>query len=94
MPMPDSIVGAPTLRPGLEPYWHAFNRLTTERAPGSMGPPGRIPWSAIHRYATAYAYAGDDYEDLMDLIFAMDEAFMGHVEKLHAKDGEPPIGQS
>lgn len=81
MPIPDSIAGAPKLRPGLEHYWEAFDDLSTERAPPGWGPPGRIPWTAIHRYAMAHGYHGDAYLDLKEVVKAMDEAFMSHCEK-------------
>jgi hypothetical protein len=73
-PLPDPIANAPELAPGLEPYFGAFFDLTTCRSTGwTEGP---IPWTAVHFYAEAHNFEGEEREDLFYHVRAMDDAFL------------------
>lgn len=49
---------------------------------------GPIPWDAIDRYAERHGFEGDDYEDLVDFVRAMDEVFLASErEKAKKKPG-------
>jgi hypothetical protein len=56
---------------------HAFEELSTCRPPGMTV--GRIPWTAIHEYATAQGIA--DPERFHHLIRAMDRAALEHFHR-------------
>lgn len=81
MAIPEAIAGAPTLRSDLRWVWDAFSDLTTERPPGSMGPPGHIPWRAMHEYCIAKRIRGEDEDMFVDVIKAMDDAYLEHAAK-------------
>lgn len=49
---------------------------------------GPIPWTAVDRYAKRYGYSGEDFESLLAMIEAMDEAFLAHLKKTSGKEGE------
>lgn len=70
---------APSLVPGLDFYFAAFNELTTCRAVG-MGA-GPIPWTAIQEYADRQELDGEDRACLLYLVRAMDNAYLEHGRK-------------
>ena len=84
--LPDAIRGAPRLLPGMSPYFQAFIELTTCRQVSGMGPPGRIPWTAVDQYALRHGYVGDGFDDLCGVVMKVDE---GYVEHLAAKAKAP-----
>lgn len=95
MPIPDAIAGAPRLRDDLRWVWDAFSDLSTERAPGSMGPPGHIPWQAMHAYCAANGLRGDEEAWFVDVIRAMDEVYMEHAaRKIEESQKERPGGDA
>lgn len=71
MPTPKAIENAPELALGLGLYYVAFWRLTTCRSP-----PEPIPWLAIDQYATRHELTGEQYEDLLHHVRAMDIAYL------------------
>lgn len=73
MPLPDFILNKPTLDPGLELFWFAFNELNTCRNYGmSQGP---IPWTAIRQFAEAYGWTEPGFfTRFLMYIRAMDNA--------------------
>ena len=79
MAIPDAIAGAPILREDLRWVWDAFSDLTTERAPGSMGPPGHIPWRAMLSFAQQHRLTGAGYQHFKELIKAMDDVYLEHI---------------
>lgn len=80
IPLPEKILGAPTILKGLEQYYVAFWELSTTRQSGFGA--GPIPWDSIDRYAVREGYEGDDYHDLVDFTRAMDQTFLAyHREK-------------
>lgn len=80
-PLPDRIANAPELVFGLQLYLTAFFDLDAERE-SSMSI-GRIPWSAIDRYARAYDFDESQYEDLHYFVKQMDSK---HIERIKAKE--------
>lgn len=56
--------------------WVAFQALTSERQLTGMGPPGRIPWSAMDRYAVRYRFLGDQYDYFIDTLEELDRAYL------------------
>lgn len=84
-PLPEKIANAPTIRQGLEPYYIAFWELSTCRPSGfSLG---QIPWTAIESYAERQGWVGEQYEDLVDFIRAMDNTFLTYQrEKQEAEE--------
>lgn len=79
VPPPEFISGAPELREDLQPYWVAFDELSSCRSyAGMAGVPQPIPWTAINEYAIRHRFAGEAFDDLVDLVRAMDTAFLKH----------------
>jgi len=63
--------------PGTERVWEAFWHLTTDREIG-MGV-GPVPWTAMDRYAARHAIDDpDDFDEFVELITAMDQAYLDH----------------
>lgn len=69
------IKDAPSLGFGLEPLWEAFQRLTGERQLG-WGVPGRVPWTAIDRYAERFGWHDDQYLYFLEIIEQLDRAYL------------------
>ncbi len=86
---------APHLPEYLQPYWEAFEELSTCRSYiGMTGSPGPIPWTAICRYADKHGFAGDSFDDLVAIVRATDDAFRAHVQEKSPKPDEPrPVQQ-
>lgn len=76
---PQWLVNAPSLMPGLDFYFTAFNELNTCRSVG-MGA-GPIPWTVIQEYADREGLDGEERSCLLYLIRAMDNAYLEHGRK-------------
>ena len=77
LPLPNRIKNAPDLWLGLEFFYVAFLDLDSERPTGWNI--GRIPWSAIDRYASYLGLIDPDDEqrgDLFYLVRSLDSAFV------------------
>lgn len=71
--------------PHLAFAWRAFHDLSGDRALG-YGTVGRIPFTAVDRYAARFGVSGaDEFERFFALVRAMDIAF---VDWATAKAGE------
>lgn len=46
-----------------------------------MGPPGHIPWRAMHAYCEAKGVRGDDQDSFVELVKAMDDTYLEHVSR-------------
>lgn len=89
MPPPDVFQNAPELRPDLEVYWKAYDDLSTCRGyAGMSGVPLPIPWTAINEYAIRHRFAGEDFDDLVDIVRAVDDAFRHHAMEKAREDGD------
>lgn len=77
--IPDSIRNRPTLSIGSIFFWDAFVELNSCRGEGN------IPWTAIDRYAERYEVEEDLFEELVDVISALDEAMLQHRDKKRGK---------
>jgi len=67
--------------------WRAFHDLSGDR-PIGMGGAGRIPFTAIDRYAARFGIdARDEFERFMALIRAMDLEFVGWMGRKVEKGG-------
>jgi hypothetical protein len=68
-----------------EHVFQAFRQLDADRAsiPEGLGlsVPGRIPFSAVDRWARRYDVAGFAFDVLLRLIDDMDSAYLAHVRK-------------
>ncbi len=70
---------------GLDIYYEAFLELGSTRSIGmDLGP---IPWTAIDRYAQRHGYEGDDFEYLVQMVRALDEAFLKYTRDKREADG-------
>lgn len=69
----------PQLQPGLELYWTAYHEISTDR-PQSISEIAPIPFSAIARYAKIFGICGEDFEDLLYFVRAMDRTFLEWVD--------------
>jgi hypothetical protein len=87
VPLPDIIENAPEILLGLEVYYEAFLELDTCRTVGMSA--GRIPWTAIDRYAERHGFTGDGFDYLLHMIRAMDDAFLKYSRDKAAKDKPP-----
>ncbi len=75
-PLPPSIQNAPELGLGLELYYGAFCDLDSCRSFGwGTGP---IPWTAVRQWADTYDIYGEQFDDLVYFIRAMDAAYLGY----------------
>jgi len=84
MPLPQRIAEAPSLQIGLQLFWDAYMELSTCRmAAMSVGP---IPWTAIMDYAKAWELDPYQTEDLMDIVRAMDNAYLTWEAKRTKRD--------
>lgn len=80
---------APELKSYQVPYWEAFEELDTCRGYyGMAGVPGRIPWTAICRYADKHGFAGESFDDLVTIVRAMDDGFLAHTRDQAPKPNE------
>lgn len=73
--IPERLLNRPVLSAGTLFYWHAFLELNTCRGEGC------IPWTAIDRYAVRYDVNEELFEDLVDVIGVLDDAFLEHRAK-------------
>jgi hypothetical protein len=65
-------------------YWVAWHNLTADRPLGALGGAGRIPWSAIDRYAERNHF--EDVDLLARMLWAMDDVYLAWVaEKAKSK---------
>lgn len=77
----------PDLADGLDWYLGAFWMLSTERPLGAFGGAGRIPFSALDRWAARFGVVDlDAFERLQVLIEALDVEYL----KLLAEMPPPP----
>ena len=77
--IPDRIANGPELKPWLVIYLQAFFDLNGDRSQG-FGP-GRIPFTAILKYAEFYYFDREQTEDLIFYIKRMDDAHLKRLEK-------------
>jgi len=80
VPIPDFVLNAPELLPGLEFYVKAFFDLDSER-PASMGI-ASIPTSKIREYGVWHSLTKLEIADLCEIIREVDRA---HVKRVSAK---------
>lgn len=94
LPLPGFIQDAPTLLPGLDLYYEAFQELSTCRPYiGLEGVPGPIPWTAVDRYGASKDFDEEAQDYLEKLIRALDDEFLTYMrEKQGGKSGavQPP----
>ena len=62
--------------PGAELWWAAWHALSEERWYGDYGGCGRVRWTAIDQYARRYGLTGSSFEQLCDVIQAMDAVYV------------------
>lgn len=80
-PIPNRILEAPELVPGLQLYLDAFYELDSERSYGFGA--GPIPYTIILSYATTYELDAEQTEDLIYFVRRMDAA---HLERMAEKN--------
>lgn len=76
-PLPKYIQEAPELLPGLEFFFEAFFELTGDRAVG-MGVLGPIPYSSLRQYAVWHGLEGEDIEEFIFMLRAMDREYLAY----------------
>lgn len=74
----------PELWPGLEFFFEAWRTLSMSRQQG-FGP-GPIPFESVLAYADYRQIAGDELDELLHHIQAMDRAYLIHVNAKADKD--------
>jgi hypothetical protein len=85
------MANAPELSADLQVYWQAYEELGTCRGYAGMGgAPLPIPWTAVNEYAIRHRFAGEAFDDLVEIVRAVDTAYLKHVaRKVKDGDGEP-----
>lgn len=84
--MPPALANKPDLHEGLDWYLDAFWDLSSDRPLGAMGGAGRIPFTAIDRWARRFGVDDPDaFDRLMTFVGALDATFL----KL-AAERDPP----
>lgn len=86
--MPDKILNAPEILPGLEIYYIAFMDLINSRQIG-MGL-GGIWWETIERYCERRGIDGHQQEAMHHHIGKLDAVYLGHQSK---KSGGGSLGE-
>lgn len=84
MPLPEALRNAPSLHMGLEFYWNAFRHLSTCRESG-FGGVGRITYFMCTQYCRENDIEGDQRDDLIVVILAMDETYIEYCDKQSKK---------
>jgi hypothetical protein len=73
-PVPPDYLQRPRLHPALQIYWDAFWELSADRQIGMAI--GRIPFTAIDRYAVRYGIEEvDEFDTFRNVIRSMDAEF-------------------
>lgn len=85
-PIPDKIKNAPEVLPGLEFYYVAFCRLSTERQIGMAE--GPIPYYAARRFADEYGLDEADFERMWYLVSRLDQEYIRYREKQNKTKGK------
>lgn len=67
--------------------WEAFAVLSDDR-PLGFAAPGRIPWSAMDRFARRHDIEGPDFDDFVVLIRALDSAWIEEMRRRSKEDAE------
>lgn len=83
LPLPEALKNAPSLHMGLEFYYNAFRHLSTCREMG-MGI-GRITYFMCTKYCRENDIEGDQREDFIVVILAMDETYLEYCDKQSKK---------
>lgn len=74
MPVPEKILNAPELHPGLDLYLVSYLDLTTCRSIGfGEGP---IPWTAIQTYCEVQGFEGELREDVFYHVQHLDAEYL------------------
>lgn len=79
LPLPEALKNAPSLHMGLSFYFNAFKYLSTCRKSG-FGI-GRITYFDCVKYCEVNDIVGDQRDDLVTIILAMDETYVEFCEK-------------
>lgn len=79
MPLPDAILNAPTLQPGLELYLSAFMDLNTTRQIGMAE--GPIPWNYVKDWGIYNKLDDEQMHALFYHIRAMDDKYLSYKSK-------------
>lgn len=77
--IPDRILNAPELKPGLSLYLQAFFDLDSERPIGFTS--GKIPFRAVLVYADFYEFDREQTEDLLYFVRNMDDTYLKWLAK-------------
>ena len=72
MPVPDKFNKAPTLLPGLELYFSAYDELVSFHTINAERPP--ILWADVHEYAKHHRFDSDQRENLMHYVRDLEQA--------------------
>ena len=75
-PLPDWILNRPRVPAHLAEYWRAFLFLNHARPSSGFGP-AAILFSEVRDYLDEYAICGDDRDDCIHFIRALDAEFLG-----------------
>ena len=86
LPFPQAIQKSPELWIGLELFFGAYLDLDGDRPSGWTVRP--IPWTILVDYCVAYSIVGEQREDLLYLVRAMDKAYIEHVTKKSKRKGK------
>lgn len=86
-PIPQKILDAPELLPGLELYYNGFQALTHDR-PIGMGGEGTIPWAVMLMYCKEYEIDGEQREYFYLMVKALDKAYLEY--RVKKRDAATP----
>lgn len=80
---------APQLPAALEWVWDAYHTLSASRQLGmTVGP---IPFEAVDRYAARYEIDGEDFDDFLAMISAIDAVYLGHHHGAESQPATPDL---
>jgi hypothetical protein len=90
---PPALEARPVLLPGLGRYVEAFDRLSSARGAG-FGGPNPIPLSEIESYCRLFGWRDpEEIGELVELIQAMDEAYLEVSTRLREAGRRHPAGR-
>lgn len=92
MPIPDKILNAPELQPGLQLYIDAFNDLTYSRF-NTQGFVGRIHYTSMSQWCYDHNIDGDQRLDMIHLLTQMDQAYTDWHFSYMKRNAPKPQGQ-
>jgi hypothetical protein len=87
--VPAALLAKPDLLPGAQFYMDAFWDLSGDRQLGAMGGAGRIPFTALDRWAERHGVEGRQFDLLRAVIRRLDDIYLERLAEQIRGSGRP-----